>query len=95
MRGHIGPRTRLDALEVELQPKLYRAVAARPDDRVARCEVWRLRPVSKRGRVRGVIAVMRAIVCAVRIRDGGSVEHVKHLEAELGAEPLLERERLE
>src|SRR6266852_2231950 len=38
---------------------------------------------------------MRAIVCTVRIGDGGVIEQVEKLDPELGAVPFLEREGLE
>ena len=97
-RAPLCPRTGLEPispLESELQPKLYRAVASRTDDWIAGGEVGRLTPAAERRGGRGIIAVMRAIVCAVGIGDGGAIEDVKYLEAELGSEALLEREVLE
>src|SRR6266566_4113674 len=93
--GTFCPRTRRMDLERELQPKLYRAVASRTDDRVARREVGCLCPIAERTVVGGVVAVMRAVVCAVGIGDGGTIEHVKHLEPELRSEALLECKVLE
>src|SRR5712692_900553 len=89
-----SPSSLLD-LEAQLQAQLHRAVASRTDFGIACCEVGCLAPAAERRGAPGVIAVMRAIICAVRIGDGGVIEQVEELDPELGAVPFLEREGLE
>ena len=82
-------------LEAEFQPELHYAGASRTDERIAVCDVGRGAPAAERCGHRRVTPSVIANHSAVGIGDDGVIEHVKHLEPELGAEPLLEHEVLE
>ena len=82
-------------LEAELQAELHHAGASRTDERIAVCYVGCGAPAAERCGYRRVTPSVIANHSAVRIGDDGVIKHVKHLEPELGAESLLEREVLE
>jgi len=82
-------------LERQLQPELHQPAVSRTDDGIAGGEVGRGGAGAQGTPTRGVIASMRAIVCTARIGDGDVIQHIEELDAELSAEPFLEREVLE
>src|SRR5712691_9715429 len=82
-------------LEGQLQAQLHYPAASRTDQRIASHDVGRTAPAPKRYSVRGVVAGLTTIRCAVRIGDNGVIEQVKDLGPELSSVPLLVRECLE
>ena len=93
MRGDV-PSHRLAGLKREFQSELDIAGGSRTELRIAGHYIGCAAAAAKRGWCRGVVAAKPAIRRPVRVGDDGMVEQVKHLDAELGAVPLLERELL-
>ena len=95
MRGHLRPRTELQALEHELQAELHRAAVSRTDDRIAGRDIGRGAAAAECARARGVAAAGVAIHRAEGVGDDGVIEQVEELDPELGVDPLRKLEALE
>src|SRR5579864_8532689 len=83
------------SLERQLQSKLHYALASRPDQWIAGCEVGCQERTAEHGAWTGGIAGIDEAGCARGIGGYGNIEYVEDLPPQLGAETLGEVEVLE